>query len=91
MKHHIIAVIGLVTCAAAAPAGSSYVMHEKHQFNNKWLPSDVKLRRDAVIPMSIGLTQRNLDKGYEYLMDVSHPTSPNYGKHWTLDKVGSCS
>jgi len=23
----------------------------------------------------------------EFLMDVSHPESPNYGKHWSAEKV----
>jgi tripeptidyl-peptidase-1 len=37
--------------------------------------------------MRIALTQSNLDKAHEYLMDVSHPGSPNYGKHWTAQEV----
>ncbi|KAH8820611.1 peptidase S8/S53 domain-containing protein [Xylogone sp. PMI_703] len=37
--------------------------------------------------MSIGLAQQNLDKGYEFLMDVSHPDSANYGKHWSMDQI----
>ena len=37
--------------------------------------------------MRIGLTQGNLDKGYNHLMDVSHPDSPNFGKHWTAQQV----
>lgn len=31
--------------------------------------------------------QSNLDDAYEHLMDVSHPQSPNYGKHWTAENV----
>ncbi|EHL01475.1 putative Aorsin [Glarea lozoyensis 74030] len=37
--------------------------------------------------MRIGLAQNNLDKGYEHLMDVSDPSSSNFGKHWTADDV----
>ncbi|TFY61990.1 hypothetical protein EVJ58_g4155 [Rhodofomes roseus] len=31
----------------------------------------------------------NLENIEEYIMDVSHPESPNYGKHWTPAKVAS--
>ena len=37
--------------------------------------------------MRIALKQSNLDKAEEYLMDVSHPQSPNYGQHWSAKKV----
>jgi tripeptidyl-peptidase-1 len=35
----------------------------------------------------IGLTQSNLHRAEEYLLDVSHPRSPNYGKLWTSEQV----
>jgi tripeptidyl-peptidase-1 len=75
--------------AAAAPAASPYVVHEKRATqSNKWSRRrDIKLNRDAVIPMSFGLTQQNIENGYDFLMDVSHPDSKNYGKHWSLEKV----
>lgn len=79
---------GLVACASAAPTTPTYSMHEKRELGaTHWVPRDIKLNKDAIIPMSIGLTQSNLDKGYEYLMDVSEPTSKNYGKHWSMEKV----
>ena len=28
-----------------------------------------------------------MDRLEEFLMDVSHPDSPNYGKHWSLGQV----
>jgi len=37
--------------------------------------------------MRIALTQRNLDKGHQWLMDVSHPNSEKYGQHWSADDV----
>jgi tripeptidyl-peptidase-1 len=89
MKLSLLALIGFAAYASAAPAPpSSHVVHEKREVQHqKWARRDIKLNRDAVIPMSIGLTQSNLDKGYDYLMDVSHPQSPNYGKHWSLEKA----
>lgn len=90
MKLSILAVVGgFAAYAAAAPAHSPYVVHEKRETTSeKWSRrSDIKLNRDAVIPMSFGLTQRNLENGYDFLMDVSHPKSKNYGKHWSMEKV----
>lgn len=37
--------------------------------------------------MRIGLSQRNLGNAHKYLLDVSDPDSPNYGKHWTSEQV----
>jgi tripeptidyl-peptidase I len=89
MKLSLFAVIGgLLAQASAAPAPGPYVVHEKRDTQTtKWSRSSVKLPRDAIIPMSVGLTQRNLENGYEFLMKVSHPESPNYGKHWSTQKV----
>ena len=79
---------GLIAQASAAPAAVPHVVHEKRDLENtKWTRSDIKIRSNTVIPMSIGLTQRNLENGYEYLMDVSDPESPNFGKHWSTEKV----
>jgi len=90
MKLSLLAIIGgFATYAAAAPAHAPYVVHEKRSTQTeKWSRrSDIKLNRDAIIPMSFGLVQSNLENGYDFLMDVSHPESKNYGKHWTMEKV----
>ena len=92
MKLTVLAIVGgFVAQALAAPAPVPYTLHEKREVQKeKWTRNlDVKLNRDAVIPISIGLTQRNLENGYDMLMDVSHPESPNYGKHWSMQKVAS--
>jgi tripeptidyl-peptidase-1 len=90
MKLSALAIVsGLAAVAFAVPAPTSYVVHEKREVQTeKWSRRrDIKLNRDAVIPMSFGLAQRNLENGYDFLMDVSHPESKNYGKHWTMEKV----
>ncbi|KAG9242153.1 peptidase S8/S53 domain-containing protein [Calycina marina] len=77
-----------VALCVAAPAPSSYVVHEKRETQlDKWIKRDSKLNKDSIVPVSIGLTQRNLDNGHDFLMDVSHPDSPNFGKHWSMDKL----
>jgi len=37
--------------------------------------------------MRVGLKQNNLEAGDDWLMGVSHPDSPDYGKFWSSDKV----
>lgn len=76
----------LVASAVASPI-TNYAVHEKRSAPaHGWAKREV-LDRRAVLPMRIALAQRNLDKAYEYLEDVSHPTSANFGKHWSAKKV----
>lgn len=78
---------GLAASVFAAPT-NTHVVHEKREHQlDQWSRRNVHFNRDAVIPLSIGLTQSNLDQGYDFLMEVSHPESKNYGKHWSMDKV----
>lgn len=41
----------------------------------------------AWLPVRIGLTQSNLDKAEEMLIERSHPTSSKYGKHLSAEEV----
>ncbi|KAK8038492.1 tripeptidyl-peptidase sed1 [Apiospora rasikravindrae] len=65
-----------------------HVKHERRtvEQGRRW----VKLKRadaQATLPMRIGLKQQNLEKGHDLLMDISDPTSKNYGKHLTSTEV----
>ncbi|OCH89202.1 subtilisin-like protein [Obba rivulosa] len=55
------------------------------------VPSGYKVLRRAaphtILPFRIGLRQSNIEDIEEYLLDVSHPESPNYGKHWSAAQV----
>ncbi|KIJ32809.1 hypothetical protein M422DRAFT_265292 [Sphaerobolus stellatus SS14] len=66
---------------------SRRVVHEKRHFTSeKWTRSR-KLGDDVILPMRFGMKQNNIERIEELIMDVSHPTSPNYGKHWSPDKI----
>ncbi len=69
MKLSILALVGvIITYVSAHPTPPTHVVHEKREAQlDKWSKRNFKLNRDAIIPLSIGLTQRNLDKGYELL------------------------
>lgn len=74
MRFSLLASLGLLTLAVAVPT-KRHVVHEKRDR----LPSNWEKRSDlaadSILPLRIGLTQSNLDKAHEYLMDVSHPSS----------------
>ncbi|KAF7197078.1 Tripeptidyl-peptidase SED1 [Pseudocercospora fuligena] len=75
--------------SSATPLLSPHVIHEKrHAAPIGWSRKDA-LEPQAVLPVSIALAQENLHRGNDWLMDVSHPESPNYGKHWSAEEVVS--
>ncbi len=40
-----------------------------------------------VLPLRIGLVQPNLDRLESFWVEVSHPESLSYGRHWTAEEV----
>lgn len=67
--------------------------HERSVFERRsstltpgWARSN-RLSPDTVLPLRIGLAQQNLDKLESELLAVSHPESPDYGKHWTPEEI----
>ena len=42
---------------------------------------------ESVVTFRMGLKQSNLEHAYDYLMNVSHPSSPHYGRLWTPEEV----
>ncbi|KAJ5346446.1 Peptidase S8/S53 subtilisin/kexin/sedolisin [Penicillium brevicompactum] len=76
----------VATVSTAVPAPVKHVLHEKRSLHADWVKGD-RVKRDSVLPVRIGLTQANLDKGDEYLMAVSDPNSPKYGQYWSAEEV----
>ncbi|POS70995.1 Pro-kumamolisin [Diaporthe helianthi] len=81
----------LASCAASAVAyalnGASHSLHERRSdIPDGWTRHEA-LDRRAVLPMRIGLKQRNLDMLPEWLSEVSHPKSERYGQHWSAKEV----
>lgn len=89
MLKNIISCLAVVAfVVSATPTSQSRpVIHEKRA------GVDLEMRRINRIPhsqtfsMRIGLTQQNLEHSSRYLMDVSDPTSPSYGQHWTVEQI----
>lgn len=79
----------LWTVASFAHLALTHVIHEKRAFDptdHDWSLAR-RLEPDKVLPMRIGLVQRNLHLLEELVMSVSHPDSPTYGQHWLPEKV----
>ncbi|KAJ4390838.1 hypothetical protein N0V93_004437 [Gnomoniopsis smithogilvyi] len=67
---------------------NTHVLHERQlpQWTSTWKRS-AKVPRDALLPMRIGLKQRNLEAGALMLRDISNPRSSNFGKHLSTEDV----
>jgi len=68
VKLSVVAAIGAIINAAPAP--SRHILHEERSTPSRDWVKSARIEKDAVIPMRIGLKQTNLDKGYDYLMEV---------------------
>ncbi|KAF9222476.1 subtilisin-like protein [Gyrodon lividus] len=77
-------------CAASAdPSLSPWIVHERRSHTpSGWAPAR-KYHASAAIPLRFALAQPNIDSIEEYLYDVSHPDSPNYGIHWSAGQVAA--
>ncbi|KAJ5133905.1 Aorsin [Penicillium atrosanguineum] len=79
--------LAIAAVTGAIPAPTKHVLHEKrdkHAYD--WIKG-ARVESDAVLPVRIGLTQNNLEKGDELLMDVSSPSSARYGQYWSAEEV----
>lgn len=59
----------LAAVASAAPLAADTVHERRDYVPSAWTKRD-RLDSTAVLPVRIGLTQSNLDRGYELLMEV---------------------
>lgn len=88
MHFSFLTVTALVAGAFALPS-VNHLVHEKRERLPPGWQYHEKLQSSEVLPMSIALTQSNLDKADDFLMEVSHPESPNFGKHWTHEEIAN--
>ncbi|MCJ1254406.1 hypothetical protein MMC24_002221 [Lignoscripta atroalba] len=86
MRYSLLTIGALIAGAVAVPS-SSHVLHEKRSRIPYGWTKGSKLPATNVLPMRIALTQSNMDKLDDILMDVSHPESEKFGEHWTAKMV----
>ncbi|KAJ5175794.1 Tripeptidyl-peptidase sed1 [Penicillium canariense] len=64
-----------------------YEIHERRDYiPNSWIEGK-KLDGVTTLPVRIGLTQSNLDRGHDLLMEMANPSSSSYGRHMTEAEV----
>ncbi|RFU32816.1 hypothetical protein B7463_g3492, partial [Scytalidium lignicola] len=82
-----VSVLVSTVLARALVIPEHHEVHEKRdRLHPRWTKRD-RVEPHKLFPMRIGLAQSNLDRGHDYLMNVSDPASPNFGKHWTPEDV----
>ncbi|KAL5531108.1 hypothetical protein ACEPAG_3984 [Sanghuangporus baumii] len=85
----LVAVSVLVGVVGAIPQLSPPVLHERRSFTphaRGWRFAR-RLEAEAILPVRIGLTHQNTHTLEDALNAVSHPDSPDYGKHWSAQRV----
>jgi len=75
-------------CAALPTTNIPHVLHEKRDAptTTNWVKRGI-VPSGNMLPVRIGLTQSNLEKGRAILDDISRHDSPNYGKHLSVEEV----
>lgn len=86
---NILTFIALALLTGASEVSNDYTVHEKRSSAPMGWMKREPLNNKAVLPISIGLAQQNLEKGYDWLMQVSHSSSSKYGQHWNASDVAS--
>ncbi|KAL6830911.1 Pro-kumamolisin, activation domain-containing protein [Trichoderma sp. SZMC 28015] len=81
-----LALISVAVVYAASP--TTLVTHERRDIHSHshWEKRN-RLEPHDITPVRIGVSQRNLDRGYDLLLDVSDPDFVNYGKYWTAVQI----
>lgn len=80
LSSSVLCLLVYLSCAFALPkTTSSFVLHEKREsFSQTWTKVS-RAHPSELLELKIGLTQSNHDRAEEYLLDVSHPQSANFG------------
>lgn len=69
MKYYVL-LCALAASAMAVPTAHNYQVHERREFiPNSWTEGR-KLDGKVTLPVRIGLTQSNLDRGHDLLMEL---------------------
>lgn len=74
---------------ATSTPSSGYVVHEQRAVIPFGWRRVERLNGSFILPIRIALVQTNLDKAEEYLLSVSDPSSENYGKHWSAERIAN--
>jgi len=84
-------VAALVVAVSASPILTTspprHVVHERRSEPPPNWSRHSRLHSASVFSVRIGLTQQNLHRAEEFVNQVAHPASNDYGKHWSPKKI----
>jgi tripeptidyl-peptidase I len=83
----ILAALAVAVTASPLSTTTRHVVHERRSQPPPRWSRHTRLHPAATIPVRIGLAQQNLHRAEEFINEVAHPDSPDYGKHWSKEKV----
>lgn len=86
MKIAALCLSAFVAAALGMPLETMVVQHEK-RVNGANLVKLGTAQPATTVPVRIALSQRNLDRGMDLLLEVADPDSPKYGQHYTKQQV----
>lgn len=79
--------VAAVYSSPVGPAAANHVTHEKRDvLPHGWAPRE-RLASGVRLPLRIGLKQRNLHLGPQFLDEVSNPRSEKYAQHWSQQDI----
>lgn len=81
--------LSLAASAIAEPTLSPWQLHERRSHIPAGWTRTRKLDSSASVPLRFALAQSNIENIEALLYDVSHPDSPNYGKHWSASQIAA--
>ncbi|KAF9893306.1 hypothetical protein FE257_011736 [Aspergillus nanangensis] len=87
MRGSLLFLGAIATGVLAIPAPANYVLHERRDVLPAQWEDEKHLDGDTQLPMRIGLTQSNMDRGHDLLMEVSNPKSDQYGRYLSAEEV----
>ena len=87
MQSIFVLLAAFAAITSAAPTSLPSSLHEKRASLPRNLRRTARVDGEAILPLRIALTQSNLEHAYDHLLDVSRPSSPRYGQHWTAKQV----
>ncbi len=85
--HFSLFAVGYFVLSALAAPQSDPVVHEQRTVVPQGWRKVERLNGSVILPLSIALTQSNLDRAEEFLLEVSHPDSKKYGQHWSAKDI----
>ena len=79
--------LGLLSLAVAEATTLPSLLHEKRNHVPAGWSHSRKHHAMATLPLRFALSQPNIHAIDQYINDVAHPDSPNYGNHWAAAQV----